>query len=39
MAAFPITGRFIGDFVPHLVAVDTDDMQFFDTDTGLAIWE
>jgi len=25
MAPFPITGRFIGDFVPHLVAVDTDD--------------
>lgn len=25
MAAFPITGRFVGDFVPHLVAVDTDD--------------
>lgn len=22
---FPITGRFVGDFVPHLVAVDTDD--------------
>ncbi|GAF48635.1 MULTISPECIES: isoprene monooxygenase oxygenase subunit gamma [Rhodococcus] len=25
MAPFPITGRFVGDFVPHLVAVDTDD--------------
>ena len=25
MALFPITGRFVGDFVPHLVAVDTDD--------------
>jgi toluene monooxygenase system protein B len=25
MAMFPITGRFVGDFVPHLVAVDTDD--------------
>ena len=25
MAAFPITGRFVGDFVPHLVAVDTED--------------
>ena len=25
MAPFPITGRFLGDFVPHLVAVDTDD--------------
>lgn len=25
MSAFPITGRFVGDFVPHLVAVDTDD--------------
>lgn len=25
MAEFPIYGRFIGDFVPHLVAVDTDD--------------
>ena len=25
MALFPIYGRFIGDFVPHLVAVDTDD--------------
>jgi hypothetical protein len=25
MALFPITGRFVGDFVPHLVAVDTGD--------------
>jgi len=25
MALFPIIGRFQGDFVPHLVAVDTDD--------------
>lgn len=25
MALFPITARFLGDFVPHLVAVDTDD--------------
>jgi toluene monooxygenase system protein B len=25
MAAFPIPGRFVGDFVPHLVAVDTED--------------
>lgn len=25
MSAFPITGRFVGDFVPVLVAVDTDD--------------
>jgi toluene monooxygenase system protein B len=25
MALFPIYGHFIGDFVPHLVAVDTDD--------------
>ena len=25
MAMFPITGRFVGDFVPHLVAVDTED--------------
>lgn len=25
MALFPVTGRFVGDFVPHLVAVDTDD--------------
>jgi toluene monooxygenase system protein B len=25
MAMFPITGRFVGDFVPHLVVVDTDD--------------
>ncbi|OPX05313.1 toluene-4-monooxygenase system B family protein [Mycobacterium sp. AT1] len=25
MAPFPITARFVGDFVPHLVAVDTDD--------------
>jgi hypothetical protein len=25
MASFPIIGRFVGDFVPHLVAVDTDD--------------
>ncbi|HKS99628.1 MAG TPA: toluene-4-monooxygenase system B family protein [Rugosimonospora sp.] len=25
MALFPITGRFAGDFVPHLVAVDTGD--------------
>ncbi|EFC83421.1 toluene-4-monooxygenase system B family protein [Parafrankia sp. EUN1f] len=25
MAAFPITGRFVGDFVPHLVAVDSED--------------
>lgn len=24
MAMFPITGRFVGDFVPHLVAVDTE---------------
>jgi len=25
MALFPITGRFVGDFVPHLVPVDTQD--------------
>ena len=25
MALFPICGRFVGDFIPHLVAVDTDD--------------
>jgi Toluene-4-monooxygenase system protein B (TmoB) len=25
VALFPITGRFVSDFVPHLVAVDTDD--------------
>ena len=25
MALFPIVGRFVGDFVPHLVAVDTED--------------
>jgi toluene monooxygenase system protein B len=25
MALFPITGRYVGDFIPHLVAVDTDD--------------
>ena len=25
MALFPITARFVGDFVPHLVAVDTED--------------
>ncbi|GIH11384.1 hypothetical protein Rhe02_94510 [Rhizocola hellebori] len=25
MALFPIYGRFVGDFVPHLVAVDTED--------------
>jgi len=25
MALFPIIGRVEGDFVPHLVAVDTDD--------------
>ena len=25
MALFPIYGVFAGDFVPHLVAVDTDD--------------
>ena len=25
MALFPITGRYLGDFIPHLVAVDTDD--------------
>lgn len=25
MALFPITGRFVGDFLPHLLAVDTDD--------------
>ncbi len=25
MALFPIVGRYVGDFVPHLVAVDTDD--------------
>lgn len=25
MALFPIYGRFVGDFVPHLVPVDTDD--------------
>jgi hypothetical protein len=25
MALFPITGRYVGDFVPHLVAVDTED--------------
>lgn len=26
MALFPVYGRFVGDFVPHLVAVDTDDI-------------
>jgi len=25
MALFPIYGRFVGDFVAHLVAVDTED--------------
>ncbi|MDF3281103.1 MULTISPECIES: toluene-4-monooxygenase system B family protein [unclassified Gordonia (in: high G+C Gram-positive bacteria)] len=25
MAPFPITGRFVTDFVPHLVAIDTED--------------
>lgn len=25
MAQFPITGYYVGDFIPHLVAVDTDD--------------
>jgi hypothetical protein len=25
MALFPIIGRFVGDFVPHLVAVDSED--------------
>ncbi|ABS70069.1 Toluene-4-monooxygenase system B (plasmid) [Xanthobacter versatilis] len=25
MSLFPIVGRFVGDFVPHLVAVDTSD--------------
>jgi toluene monooxygenase system protein B len=25
MALFPIYGRFVGDFVPHLVAADTED--------------
>lgn len=25
MALFPIYGMFAGDFLPHLVAVDTDD--------------
>ncbi len=25
MALFPIIGRFAGDFVPHLAAVDTED--------------
>jgi hypothetical protein len=25
MAPFPITAHYIGDFIPHLVAVDTDD--------------
>lgn len=25
MALFPIYGRFVGDFVPHLCPVDTDD--------------
>jgi hypothetical protein len=25
MALFPVIGRFVGDFVPHLVAVDTED--------------
>ncbi|MGF1468877.1 MAG: toluene-4-monooxygenase system B family protein [Sandaracinaceae bacterium] len=25
MALFPIYGRFVGDFVPHLVPADTDD--------------
>lgn len=25
MALFPITGRFVGDFIPHLAAVDTED--------------
>lgn len=24
MALFPITGHYVGDFTPHLVAVDTD---------------
>ena len=25
MALFPIIGRFVGDFVPHLAAIDTED--------------
>ncbi len=25
MALFPITGRFVGDHIPHLAAVDTED--------------
>jgi len=25
MALFPITGHYVGDIVPHLVAVDTED--------------
>jgi len=25
MALFPITGYFVGDHIPHLVAVDTED--------------
>ena len=25
MALFPITGRFVGDFIPHLAAIDTED--------------
>ncbi|SHK09728.1 toluene 4-monooxygenase protein B [Pseudonocardia thermophila] len=25
MALFPVTGRYIGDHIPHLVAADTDD--------------
>jgi toluene monooxygenase system protein B len=25
MALFPITGRYVGDIVPHLVPVDTED--------------
>lgn len=25
MALFPITGRYFGDFIPHLVAADTDE--------------
>ena len=25
MALFPITGRVVGDHIPHLVAVDTED--------------
>ncbi len=25
MALFPLTGRYVGDHIPHLVAADTDD--------------